>query len=145
MTATYAPALPRRSRNVDRPAGHAVYGLYLFSPFLLGIPAVVGLAIAYARRKEAADVDRRHFEHQIETAWSSLAWLLAAAIWAGAAIVAGETDVDPQMFDLFGKPAMLSFFAAAALAMAPLQFLGRTLVGWAKLASGEPVGHSRRR
>lgn len=141
--AAVAYALPR-SRG-DRPVGHAVYGLYLFSPLLLGVPAAVGLALAYARREDADPVDRAHFEHQIRTAWASAAWLSASAIWAGAAAIGGiGATLGNGQFDLT-TPAAFGVLSVGALIAAPLHFLGATVVGWARLASGRGVGHSRRR
>jgi uncharacterized membrane protein len=144
MTAAYVPH-PARRTSGDRPVGHVVYGLYLVSPFLLGLPTLIGMAVAYARHEDADDVDRSHFVHQIKTAWASAAWLAAAAIWGGAAAAAGvgETFGNGE-FD-WGTPAALGVLSIGALIAAPLHFLGATVVGWARLASGRAVGHSRRR
>ena len=145
MTATYAAALPARPHNGDRAVSHAVYGLYVFSPLLLGLPALVGLAIAYGRQAEAADAERAHFTRQIEIAWSGLAWLVAAVIWGVAAAVGGVGDVlDGGEFE-WGAPLFLFGMSVFAMLAGPVHFWVSSLKGWTRLASGRASRHSRGR
>lgn len=137
MTRVQRSSAPVARDGGERGVGHAVYGLYLLSPFLAGVPALIGLAMAYARRDAADPVAREHFGHQIRTAWAGATWLAAAAIWAGSAFVAGLDGVGGMV-----EPAGFGALAIGAAAAGPLWFLGSSVFGWTRLASGRTVGDS---
>ena len=141
MTAA-RPPVPIRARR-ERPASHAVYGLYAISPFLLGVPAIAGVALAYARRDEADPLSREHFEHQIDTFWSQLAWLAAAGVWGVTALVTGGAAIGSETSGM-GETATFSLLALGALIASPLHLLGSTVFGWTRLASDSPVRHDGR-
>lgn len=138
MTAA-RPLVPIRAHR-ERPASHAVYGLYAISPFLLGLPSVAGVLLAYARRDEADPLSHQHFEHQIDTFWSQLAWLAAAAIWGTTAMITGGQTFGAETYE-FGAPAAFAALSLSAFIASPLHLLGSTLFGWSRLASDSPVRH----
>lgn len=65
----------------DRTLPAVVYALYAFQALAWGIPALIGLLIAYVSMSSAGPKMRSHFVFQVRTAWMAVAWgLLGAAL-----------------------------------------------------------------
>lgn len=58
-------------RDEERWQGIAVYGLYLVALFT-GVPALVGVILAYIFRDGAGPEAQSHFEHQIGLFWRAV-------------------------------------------------------------------------
>jgi uncharacterized membrane protein len=85
MSDTAERAVERGASDLDRNLALLAYALLFFAIFLGGLPALVAVAIAYARRKEAAPWIASHHSFQIWVFWISLG---LALLMAGAAMVA---------------------------------------------------------
>jgi uncharacterized membrane protein len=149
-----------RTGDMDRPFGFTVYGLYLASFAVPLAPAIVGVAIAYARRAEADPVSRSHFTFQIRTFWIvfwlstlALALMLAGfgtAVADGIDAVARSDAWDWAAFDgeeMRATPMTIALFICAAVVgtAAVIWFLVASVFGIARLASSSPMGDSRGR
>ena len=64
----------------DRFYAYIVYTLYAASYFLGGITALVGVAIAHAKRDELDPLMKSHYDYQIKTFWYGLLMLGIGAI-----------------------------------------------------------------
>jgi uncharacterized membrane protein len=124
---------------VDHGLGLGVYGLYAAAPLAVGLPAVAGVLIAYARREQADGLQRAHYDFQIRAFWHAATWLGAAVIWGLAAVVAGVGDGDWS-----GNAATFAMLAGGAAVAATLWPLGSAVFGFVRLASGRPVGGGAR-
>jgi uncharacterized membrane protein len=82
----------RREDEVDRNLALLGYGLLFFAVFFAGVPALVAVAIAYARRRNTECAVKSHFRFQIFIFWVGFAMTLLAALSGLAALVvlAGE-------------------------------------------------------
>lgn len=155
-----APVIRSSENETDRNLGLLVYGLYLLGFFTAFASAVVGVAIAYARRIDAHPVSRGHFDHQIKTFWIVLGLGALSVLLLILAGVAAATDFfqfvgngsgwdawDVAAFDgddLRITPLTLSLFAASMFTagLSTLWLLGDSLFGLARLASSRRVGQA---
>jgi len=115
------------SDDVDRNLALAAYALLFFAIFFAGAPALVAVAIAYARRLHGDPALRSHFSFQIFVFWvgfvltsvAALCGLGALFILAGTLIrtaVEGNWDgLDTALFSQAHVGAMVLLAAAAAL------------------------------
>jgi uncharacterized membrane protein len=80
MSAASDLAGARQSEDFDRNLALVAYGLMFFAIFFAGAPALVAVAIAYARRHHADPAMRSHFRFQIFVFWVGFALTLIAAL-----------------------------------------------------------------
>lgn len=143
--------------EVDRNLAFVSYGLLFFSVFFAGVPALIAVAIAYARRKEADPLVRGHHSFQIWIFWVGF----MMALLAGAAGLTTITMIFGQMIHLseingwhgWGQaqlqdvvgPMTMSFFATAVLLAlcAGLWLICTSIYGFVKLAQGKPMRQTR--
>jgi uncharacterized membrane protein len=71
---------PRREDEVDRNLALLGYGLLFFAIFFAGVPALVAVAIAYARKRNPECAERSHFRFQVFIFWVGFALTLLAAL-----------------------------------------------------------------
>jgi uncharacterized membrane protein len=78
--------------EVDRNLALLSYGLLFFAIFFAGLPALVAVAIAYARKRNTECAVRSHYRFQVFIFWVAFALTLLAAFAAltGLAVLAGE-------------------------------------------------------
>ena len=78
---------------MDRNLALVAYGLLFFAVFFAGAPALVAVAIAYARRQHGDPAVRSHFRFQIFVFWVGFAltaiWRRSRA-WRAILILLGE-------------------------------------------------------
>lgn len=147
----------------ERLLGFAVYALHLIALAVFLAPAILGVVIAYARRRETDALIRSHYDFQIRSFWMatvlallSLALGLATAGSAFADVVYGAAGADGwdawdwAVFDgdaLRPRPLtlMLGLAAVVTALAAGLWLLFTALFGMVRLASGEGIGESRAR
>lgn len=107
--------------EVDRNLAFLTYALLFFSVFFAGIPALIAVAIAYARRKDADPLVRGHHAFQIWIFWvgfflalmAGAAGLTAITMGVGRAIQLASQDHwqgwrDLPLSDVVG-PGVLTF------------------------------------
>src|SRR5947207_8419202 len=94
MTAVQTSAVAHD--EVDRNLAFLTYGLLFFSIFFAGVPALIAVAIAYARRKDADPLVRGHHSFQIWIFW--VGFLMA--LLAGAAGLTAITMMFAQALKL---------------------------------------------
>jgi uncharacterized membrane protein len=152
MTAVQTASAVRHD-EVDRNLAFLTYGLLFFSVFFAGVPALIAVAIAYARRKDADPLVRGHHSFQIWIFW--VGFLMA--LLAGAAGLTAITMMFAQavhlssvnswhgweqvrLSDVIG-PLTLSFFATSVMlgACAGLWLVFTSIYGFIKLASHRPM------
>ena len=73
-------AAGRESADVDRNLGLLAYGLLFFAIFFAGVPALIAVAIAYSRSKDAGCTVRSHHRFQIFIFWVGFALTALAAL-----------------------------------------------------------------
>jgi uncharacterized membrane protein len=142
--------------EVDRNLAFVTYGLLFVSVFFAGVPALIAVAIAYARRKDVDPLVRNHHSFQIWIFW--VGFLMA--LLGGAAGLTAMTLVLVQVLHLsqvhgwngMGNvtlpevvgPITVSFGATAILLLlaAGLWLLFTSLYGFIKLASQKPMSQT---
>src|SRR5689334_23325161 len=92
MTAVQSSVTTHAHAEVDRNLAFLTYGLLFFSVFFAGVPALIAVAIAYARRKDADPLVRGHHSFQIWIFWVGflMALLAGAAGLTGIMMIVGE-------------------------------------------------------
>ena len=82
----------KREDEVDRNLALLDYGLLFFAIFFAGLPALVAVAIAYARKRNVECAVKSHFRFQVFIFWVGFAMTLLAALAGLAALIilAGE-------------------------------------------------------
>jgi uncharacterized membrane protein len=91
----------------DRTLAAVVYALYAFQALAWGLPALIGLAVAYVNLSSAGPKMRTHYVFQVRTAWMAIAWgLLGTALM----IVGGALSII-----LIGIPILQLGFAILSL------------------------------
>lgn len=82
----------KREDEVDRNLALLDYGLLFFAIFFAGLPALVAVAIAYARKRNVDCTVKSHFRFQVFIFWVGFAMTLLAALAGLAALIilAGE-------------------------------------------------------
>jgi uncharacterized membrane protein len=80
MARTYklnaAPAEDPFMVQFDKGVALVSYGLLIVSPFMVGLPAMASLALAFAHRGDAHPVMRSHYRFQSQVFWTAVALLL---------------------------------------------------------------------
>ena len=157
MTAVQSHAPTHTHVEVDRNLAFLTYGLLFFSVFFAGVPALVAVAIAYARRKDADPLVRGHHSFQIWIFWVGfiMALLAGAAGLTGIMMIVGEavrlSSVNSwhgfetvRLSDVVG-PLTFSFIATFFLLgiCAGLWLVVTSIYGVIRLASHRPMGQTR--
>ncbi|HXQ09526.1 MAG TPA: hypothetical protein VN805_00855 [Caulobacteraceae bacterium] len=127
MSAASDFAGAHHSGDVDRNLALVAYGLLFFAVFFAGAPALVAVAIAYARRQHGDPAVRSHFSFQIFVFWVGVVLTTIAALCGLGAIlillgevirgaVEGRWDsLDTALFTQSHVGLMMLLAAAAAL------------------------------
>ena len=144
--------------EVDRNLAFLTYALLFFSIFFAGVPALIAVAIAYARRKDADPFVRGHHSFQIWIFWVgfTLALFAGAAGLSAVMLAAGEAIRQAsaenwqgwralRVADIVG-PLTLTFGALfVVLGVCAAVWLATTsLYGFVRLASLRPMRQTRR-
>ena len=135
------------------------YGLLFAAIFFAGVPALIAVIIAYSQRDEAPTAIRSHHDFQIRIFWIAFALSTAAGICGLAAAISiggemlqasrttgwdgfdtvnidlSQVSIDGAIVWLLAGTAMLIFTSIIWLVAAPA-------VGFIRLASAQPIGHS---
>ena len=134
------------------------YALLFASVFMLGVPALASVALAYAHHNDAHLVARTHFRFQIRIFWTAV---LLLALGIGAGVIAGGVAIGklvgfihdhlPGISDMMAQAHVgaLSGAATASLvvgaiglfALAALWTLFASIFGFLRLLSNRPIGH----
>jgi uncharacterized membrane protein len=144
--------------EVDRNLAFVTYGLLFFSVFFAGVPALIAVAIAYARRKDVDPLVRNHHSFQIWIFWVGFLMALlggAAGLTAMTLILAqmlhlssvhGWSGLGTVTFSEVIGPTTISFGATAILLLlcAGLWLLFTSVYGCIKLASQKPMSQTAR-
>ncbi|CAN5248457.1 hypothetical protein BH11PSE2_BH11PSE2_03990 [soil metagenome] len=144
--------------EVDKNLAFLTYGLLFFSVFFAGVPALIAVAIAYARRKDTDTMVRGHHAFQIWIFWVGfmLALLAGAAGLSAIMITVGAAVHQASVANWHGwgslelsqvvGPTTLSFAATFILlyVCASLWTLSASAYGFVRLASNRPMRQSRR-
>ena len=75
------------AQDVDRNLALLAYGLLFFAIFFAGVPALIAVAIAYSRRRDADPKIRSHHRFQIYIFWIGFALTALAALSGLAAVL----------------------------------------------------------
>ena len=140
--------------DVDRNLALLAYGLLFFAVFFAGLPALIAVAIAYAKRRDVQPFIAGHHRFQIFIFWVGFALTLLAALsafagmaWMMAQVVLAavhsrwngwDTVVLPQMrvdgltFAMFGAAAVLGVITG-------LWLFVTSAYGFSRLASQRSV------
>ncbi len=145
--------------DVDRNLALLAYGLLFFAVFAAGVPALIAVAIAYAKRRNVDDFIARHYRFQIFIFWVGLAltllaalsaltvmgWMLAEVVitalhggWSGwDTISLAPIRIDATTMVLFGITVALG-------ALTGLWMLATSAYGFVRLASKREIHHTAR-
>lgn len=125
--------MARRAAERDERAASArgiamvIYVLQI-AMFVGVLPALVGLVLGYMKRNDARGTwVESHFDWQISTFWTSVAWLVVAAVLGGVAAI---------MTDSPGLAALVAYPVAIGL---PLWWIYRVVRGGLALHEGKPI------
>ena len=146
----------RREDEVDRNLALLGYGLLFFAVFFAGVPALVAVAIAYARRRNTECAVKSHFRFQIFIFWVGFAMTLLAALSGLAALVvlAGEiirgvTDGrwdswDTIVFSQVHVAAVMALSGAAGVlaVLTGIWLMITSAYGFIRLASRQSIRHT---
>ena len=147
MTIASNYAAGRESADVDRNLGLLAYGLLFFAIFFAGVPALIAVAIAYSRNRDANCTVRSHHRFQIYIFWVGFALTALAALSGLAAIltilvklVAGE--LGPITFT--GAVAAFSVATVTLGVLTGLWLLITSSYGFIQLATHRPIRQTAR-
>jgi uncharacterized membrane protein len=92
MSETGSSGATARAQSDDRTLAFVVYAMLFVAPFVFGLTALIGVAIAYVRRPEAEPVVASHYRFQIRAFWVgfALSILAALAIMLGMGMIVWE-------------------------------------------------------
>jgi uncharacterized membrane protein len=147
--------------SFDHIVALAGYALLFASVFMLGVPALASVALAYAHHNDAHMVARTHFRFQIRIFWTAV---LLLALGVGAGVIAGGVAIGkligfiqdhlPGISDMMAQAHVgaLSGAATASLvvgaiglfALAAIWTLFASIFGFLRLLSNRPIGHMPR-
>ena len=159
MTTASQSAPAERSDDADRNIALLCYGLLFFAIFFAGAPALIAVAIAYARRCSVEPMVASHHRFQIFIFWIGFALTLLAALCGliaalsimidlfGAMVHAGwENWRIVQAADLHIGQTFFTLIAAAVVlgAFTGLWLWIAAAYGFVRLASGRPIRQTAR-
>lgn len=92
MSDTGSSGATARTQSDDRTLAFVVYAMHFLSPFVFGLTALIGVAIAYVRKPEAEPVLASHYRFQIRVFWVgfALSVIAAFAIMIGLGVIFWE-------------------------------------------------------
>jgi len=140
--------------DVDRNLALLAYGLLFFAVFFAGLPALIAVAIAYAKRREAAPFIAGHHRFQIFIFWVGFALTLLAALsafagiaWMMAQVVATAVHSRWNGWDNVALPQMridfmtMAMFGAAGIlgVLTGLWLFVTSAYGFSRLASQRSI------
>jgi uncharacterized membrane protein len=134
----------------------AGYVLLFVSVFMVGVPALAALALAYAHKSDTHLLARSHFRFQLRIFWTAILFLglslgsvaaAAAAVlggdWLYRLVSHGQAAGSGHLGAWTGGIATLLIIAAVLLtAVAFLWTLGASLFGFLRLVYNKPIGHA---
>lgn len=159
MTTTSEIQQANPTDEVDRNIALLAYGLLFFAIFFAGAPALVAVAIAYARRRDVAAPVASHHRFQIFIFWIGFAMTLLAAFSGLAALLSIIGDLFQEVIhggwtgwdaieaaDLHVGRAFVAFAAAAAVlgALTGVWLLVTSAYGFIRLASNHSIRQTAR-
>jgi len=132
------------SPDIDRNLALLAYAFLFFAVFFAGLPALVAVAIAYAKRRDVGPFIAGHFRFQIFIFWVGFAMTLLAALsafagtaWMMAQVVATAVHGGWSMRD---APTMTLFGAAGVLGvLTGLWLFVTSAYGFSRLASQRAI------
>ncbi len=147
--------------KADRNLAYVVYGLLFFSVFFAGAPALVAIAIAYARRGDVSPMVASHHRFQIVIFWVAMVLAMIAGLCVLGALgslianlarsVSHEgswtlNSFSLEVSDVHLPVATITFGAGAMVATLLTGFwlVIASVFGALRLASGRGIGQSRR-
>ncbi len=92
-------ATANREDEVDRNLALLGYGLLFFAIFFAGVPALVAVAIAYARKRNTDCAVKSHFRFQVFIFWVGFALTLLAAFSGLTALIILAGEIIRGMID----------------------------------------------
>ena len=147
-------AQPPSSQDADRNLTLLGYGLLFFAIFFAGVPALIAVAMAYARRREVDRGLRSHLRFQIYIFWVGFALTALATLSGLAAVLSAIVEmVDTAMgarwrgwgaftfhnAHFHGPVAAFSIAAVGLGIMTGLWLLAASCYGFIRLAMHRPV------
>ena len=134
-----------RSEEVDRNLALLAYVLLFVGVFCAGLSALVALAIAYSRRKQATPLVATHHKFQILIFWVGFLPALLAGFCGMAAVIA-------LLFGLLADPANPPWGGAVAFigvgvtlaVIAGSWLMVTSMFGFIRLASQHAIGQTAR-
>ena len=154
MAAVTDVASSTRPDDVDRNLALLAYGLLFFAVFFAGLPALIAVAIAYAKRREVAPFIAGHHRFQIFIFWVGFALTLLAALsafagiaWMMAQVVATAVHSRWNGWDNVALPQMridfmtMAMFGAAGIlgVLTGLWLFVTSAYGFSRLASQRSI------
>jgi uncharacterized membrane protein len=137
----------------------AGYGLLFASVFMLGVPALAALALAYVHKGDSHLLVRSHFRFQLRIFWTAVLFLALAlgALLVGTGLGVGWlvnlTQSNPALSGMVasasnspwtGPAAGLLMIAAVVLTiLAAVWTLGASVLGFLRLIANRPIGHTQ--
>jgi uncharacterized membrane protein len=141
----------------DHLVAMAGYALLFVSMFMVGVPALAALALAYAHKGDTHLLVRSHFRFQLRIFWTGILFLgLSLGSAAAAAVVGGGwlyrllahtlAQAGAHNAGQLGawSAGIASLLMVAAVLLVALTFLwtmGASLFGFVRLISNKPIGH----
>jgi len=80
MSDTGSSGATARAQSDDRTLAFVVYAMLFLAPFVFGLTALIGVAIAYVRRPEAERLVASHYRFQVRVFWVGFALSVLAAL-----------------------------------------------------------------
>lgn len=133
----------------ERGVALIVYALLFVAPFFAGVPGLIGVVIAYARRAEVNRCVRKHHSFQIRMFWVAFALSLVIGISALWALINGAGDLF-AFFQAGGWDRMMAgnvqfrdFGIGDSVVVLTFMALGLSLFVVAMLMLGSVLGFAR--
>lgn len=90
---TAAESVSPRYSDTDRNLAMVIYGLMVAAIFFAGVPALIGVIIAYAQRDNVSPALAQHHRFQIRIFWAAFILSLIAGVCALTAAVLSVGDI----------------------------------------------------
>ena len=153
MPASIDPVLA----GFDHLVAMAGYVLLFVSVFMVGVPALAALALAYVHKSDTHLLVRSHFRFQLRIFWTAILFLALAlgsvALATGLGVgwlfhlaaatpgLAGSMGHGQTGVVSAGVASLLLIAGVLLTALAILWTLGASLFGFVRLISNQPIGH----
>ena len=135
----------------------AGYVLLFVSVFMVGVPALAALALAYVHKSDSHLLVRTHYRFQLRIFWTAILFLALAlgsvvlAKGLGVGWLFHIVHVTPGLSSVMtpgrtgawsgGIAGLLLVAAVLLTALAVLWILGASLFGFIRLLANQPIGH----